>query len=83
MRIAGESFTYEKLLGEGTFGVVALYSNQATFEQIAIKFERPGATDQSLLTESLQLKKLKEYNLKAIPKYYAHGTIKGKRYLAM
>ena len=30
MRIAGDVYMHEKLLGEGTFGVVALYSNQQT-----------------------------------------------------
>ena len=60
-----------------------LYINPTNSEKRAIKFERPGATDQSILSESLLLKSLKDNNLKRIPKHYAHGTIKGNRYLAI
>ena len=48
-----------------------------------MKFEKPGSNDQSILSESLLLKNIKDKDLKRMPKYFAHGTIGGNRYLAM
>ena len=67
MFIGGSSYSRIKMLGTGAFGAVLLYQNKYTSEFIAIKFEMPGAIDQSLLSESLLLKSLKDKGLKRIP----------------
>ena len=45
----------------------------------------PGSNDQSVLRESLFIKDIEAMNLNItrVPKYIAHGTVKGARFLAM
>lgn len=74
-------YEYQRVIGEGGQGTVCLYKHKQTGEFVAIKFEFASSTDQSVLNESLFLKKLKDEQNLRIPQYLSHNTINGARYL--
>lgn len=80
-RIRG--FTYERLLGSGTYGQVFLYSKGS--EKVAIKLENANQNFQTLTSETITLKKIiqatpypcentRQEKL-LVPKYYDHGLV--------